>query len=353
MKLKRRELSLCQEGACVWGHGRGSMTPREILMIRPVLLAFLPMLAIVALPLASLPARADGGFSGGLKCVGAVSFNNSLTINKSVSIYKPVNITKSIEIDNSVNIYKPLTITKNILIDKSINITKNVDASKKFIIDKKIIINKGKGEANAEAFAFALARSSSRSYASVYGGSYMDTAVSYDGGVDIGVLAAEEPCIEQWATLVRAVRAVCVDVRGRKHPAARMRAETWIDASYSGEIYRCTEGASLRVRVGHVVESEEGMAAVFEGGDELICRPGQALRHYADGQVKCATAERVPECTERRNLRAWGAGDIFFTYQAKVCARSYAASNQSGKMSHGRSRELELSGMSLNGGVGY
>ncbi|MGQ0740942.1 MAG: hypothetical protein ACT4OG_01415 [Alphaproteobacteria bacterium] len=316
-------------------------------MIRSKPLALALSLALAALPLVPAPARADGGFAGGLKCVGPVTFNNSLTINKNVSINKPVTI------DKSISIYNPVTINKSISIDKSVNIIKNIDSSKKISINKKIIINKGKGDATAEAFAFALARASSRSNAIVYGGGYVDQAVSYGGGGDIGALAVEEPCIEQWATLVRAVHAVCVDVRGRSHPAARMRPETWIDASYSGEVYRCLEGSSLRVRIGHVVESEKGMAAVYEGADELACRPGEALRHYADGLVKCATAERVPECAERRNLRAWGAGDIFFSYQTRVCARSYVASYQAKKMSYGASRELELTGMSLNGGVGY
>jgi hypothetical protein len=155
---------------------------------------------------------------------------------------------------------------------------------------------------------------------------------------------------------VKAVHAVCLDRRGKSHPAARMRAETWIDASYSGEIYRCLEGSSLRVIVGHVVESEQGMAAVYEGGESLECRASESLRHYADGMVKCATQEPVRDCTERRNLRAWGAGDIFFSYQSKVCAKSYSASSSySARMSRssGYKSEIELTGMSVSGGVGY
>ncbi len=333
-------------------------------MIRSRSIAVLASLALALVPVAPLPAFANGGFSGGKQCAGGggVTINNPVTISKSISIYKPVTITKNINIDNSVSIYKPITINKSISIDNSVNIwknisiTKNIDLSKKIIIDKKIIINKGNGSAKADAFAsaaalaFASARASSVSYG---GGGYVEQATQNNSG-EIGGVAVQEACVDQWATVVKAVHAICIDHWGKSHPATRMRPETWIDASYSGEIYRCLEGSSLRVIIGHVVESDEGVAAVYEGGDTLECKAGEALRHFADGLVKCAAQEPVPDCTERRNLRAWGAGDIFFSYQTKVCAKSYSASSSySGKMSYGESHELELTGMSLNGGVGY
>lgn len=331
-------------------------------MIRSRSIAGLASLALALVPVAPLPALANGGFSGGQICPGgSITINNPVTINKSISINKPVTITKNINIDNSVSIYKPITITKNISIDKSvniwknINITKNFDLSKKIIIDKKIIINKGNANADAFASAAALAFASARASAVSYGGGggYVEQAQQNNGG-EIGGVATTEACVDQWATVVKAVHAICVDHWGKSHPATRMRPETWIDASYSGEIYRCLEGSWLRVVVGHVVESDEGVAAVYEGGDSLECKAGEALRHFADGLVKCAAQEPVPDCTERRNLRAWGAGDIFFSYQTKVCAKSYSASaSYSGKMSYGESHELELTGMSLNGGVGY
>lgn len=328
-------------------------------MVRSRSITALVALAVALMPAyVAAPAYANGGYSGGQQCAGGGGIN----INKNISINKNINI------DNSVSIYKPVTINKNIWIDKSVNIKKNIniskyiDNSKKIIIDKKIIINKG-GNAKADAFASAaaLAFASSRSNAVAYGGGggYVEAVTPNIGG-DIGGVAVEEQCVEQWATLVKAVHAVCVDRWSKSHPATRMRPETWIDASYSGEIYRCLEGSSLRVVVGHVVDSEEGMAAVYEGGESLECRAGEALRHYADGMVKCATQEPVPDCTERRNLRAWGAGDIFFSYQSKVCAKSYSASSSysssySARMSRssGYRSEIELNGMSVNGGVGY
>ncbi|HKU64499.1 MAG TPA: hypothetical protein VJQ06_05525 [Rhizomicrobium sp.] len=35
--------------------------------------------------------------------------------------------------------------------------------------------------------------------------------------------------------------------------------------------------------------------------------------------VKNIDTRKVPDCTERTNLRKWGAGDMFFTYVTRVC----------------------------------
>jgi hypothetical protein len=62
------------------------------------------------------------------------------------------------------------------------------------------------------------------------------------------------------------------------------------------------------------------------------------------------------DCTGRRNLRNCGAGDIFFSYQSKVCAKSYSASSSYSahmRRSSGYRSEIELTGMSVSGGVGY
>jgi hypothetical protein len=87
--------------------------------------------------------------------------------------------------------------------------------------------------------------------------------------------------------------------RGQLHPATRMLGETWIDSSIEQELYRCLLGATLRVAFGEVVQSSHGMAGVYDNGRILICGPGEALRHFTDGLVKCAPA--VP--TLRRVLR--------------------------------------------------
>jgi hypothetical protein len=98
-----------------------------------------------------------------------------------------------------------------------------------------------------------------------------------------------------------------------------------------------------------VVDSEQGMAGVFEGAQELTCAPGQALRHYRDGTVKCAAAERRTDCVERTNMRRYGIGDLFFSYRAKVCAR--VASYSYSRAAATSSTEVEVEG-SFSGGVG-
>ena len=55
--------------------------------------------------------------------------------------------------------------------------------------------------------------------------------------------------------------------------------------------------------------------------------------------------ERVPDCTERRNMRRYGLGDLFFSYHAKVCARVTASAETA---SHA---EVQVEG-SFSGGVG-
>jgi hypothetical protein len=133
--------------------------------------------------------------------------------------------------------------------------------------------------------------------------------------------------------------------------------ETWLDSTESKEIFRCLEGSDLRVSIGDVVQSDKGMAGVYQGGQVLACGPGEALRHFKDGLVKCAVAEKVPDCTERTNLRRYGIGDLFFTYQTEVCVKAPEVSDAGAAAAapHAYSKadpEIQLSGLSLSGGVG-
>jgi hypothetical protein len=251
----------------------------------------------------------------------------------------------------SVHIHKPVRIYKPIRINNSVRINKNIVINKPIRINKQIIINKG--NIDADAIARAAARSESTAIAVASGGSAIVDVAAPQGG-DFGGVAVEMPCVEQWATVVKAIHAVCVSRSGSTHPATRMRPETWVDSTMNAEIFRCLAGSYLRVKIGDVVDSRQGMAGVYEGAQVLECRPGQALRHYRDGTVKCAVAERVSDCVERRNMRRYGIGDLFFSYRAKVCARvSWSASAQTSS-SHAASAtatEVEVEG-SFNGGVG-
>ena len=282
----------------------------------------LTLATLAAVGLAGATAHA-GGYSGGGGHHGYTGGGghgpycphpggSTIRINKPVHIYKPVNIHSSVRIN------------KHIVINKPVNIHSSVR------INKHIVINKG-GGGSAQAAAWAAAQASAQSasasqaYAIASGGSSVVDVEAPRGGGDFGAVAVEQPCVEQWAIVVKAIHAECIGRNGAHHPATRMRPETWIDSSMNAEIYRCLEGSYLHVLIGDVVDSESGMAGVYQGAQALDCAPGQALRHYRDGAVKCAVQERVPDCTERRNMRRYGLGDLFFSYHAKVCARVTAS----------------------------
>ena len=317
-----------------------------------------------------------GGISSGPKCTGKtgggvsiykpVNIYKPVTINKSIDIYKPVdiqnniNIYKPVTIDKNINIYKPVTINKiinadtNINIDKNVNvnnnvnINKNININKNVNINKTVIINKGGGssEAEAGAFAAAAAQSSSSAGASAVSGSssMSDTTVNnYGGGGGAVAVAAQETCHMQEASVVKAIHVMCV-AEGREFPASHMIGDTWISASYDGEVARCIPGATIKAVIGDVLQSDQGMAGTYANGQVLMCGVHEALRHFKDGMLRCAPAVPVPDCTERTNLRRYGTGDLFFSYRAQVCVSG-------GSAQEARARDLDLTGMTLEGGV--
>jgi hypothetical protein len=254
----------------------------------------------------------SGGFGSGPKCKGGGGGGGIIIINKPINIYKPVTI------NNDINISKNITINKS------------------------IVINKGNTDVSAQAFAFAGASAQASSY--VGGGSYIEEASVSKGADLIGVSHASEVCEDQNATVVKAIHAVCMAPDGREFPASHMLADTWVESSYEGEIARCIPGAYVKVVIGDVLQSDQGMAGTYDHGQTLVCAEHEALRHYKDGMLKCAPAVPVKDCTERTNLRKYGTGDLFFSYRSKVCATPAREAS--------RSRELDLSGMTLQGGVG-
>jgi hypothetical protein len=285
-----------------------------------------------------------------------VTINNNINVTKTIDNSKHIDVTKNIDLSKTINIDKSVVVNKNIDNSKTINITKNIDNSKNInieknvTINKSIVINKGNGssEASASAFAFANAYAAAQANASAtaisYGGSQYVTIVNKVGGNVGGSVSvnAQNACVEQEANVVKSVHAVCVDRNGREYPASHMIPDTWIEGSYEGEIARCIPGATVRVSVGDVAQSDQGLAGTFENGETLACAPGEALVHYRGGMLKCAKAKPVKDCTERVNLRRWGSGDFFFSYRSRVCVQSPAQAS-SGE---------DLSGMTLEGGVG-
>ena len=295
-----------------------------------------------------------------------VTVNNNVnvykptTINKDVNIYKPttvnntVNVYKPVTVNNDVTIYKPVTIDKNIEINKNIDNSKYIDASKNITINKNIEINKnitinkgGSAEASAWAAAWAQAGAQASASASanvvVYGGGYNEYVTVNNRGGDLGQIQASGRCEMQEANVVKAIHGICVAANGREFPASHMVGDTWLDSGLEGEILRCIPGAHLKIVIGDVLQSDQGLAGTYASGQTLECSENEALRHFKDGMLKCAPKAWVKDCTERTNLRRWGSGDLFFTFRSTVCVATHTASVQ---------RELDVTGMSLGGGVG-
>jgi hypothetical protein len=317
---------------------------KEQNMSRPIkrLAAALTGAALVFAPLQPALAGGGGGGHGGGGMPGC--HDNGGGGGKTVNVYKPVVVNKNI------NIFKPIVINKNIDINKNVNINKNV------IINKNIVINKVSAFASAEASAFASAAAGANAGAAaqtiVYSGSYQIINYNNKVGGSIAIAAAAAAagaCHMQWATVVKAIHAVCVSAEGREYPASHMVGDTWLESGYEGEVARCIPGSRLKVIVGEVLQSDQGLAGTYDKGQVLMCGEHEALRHFKDGMVKCAPAIPVPDCTERTNLRRWGTGDFFFSYRAEVCVTDTRTS-ASGTASV--AAEAEVGGMSLDGGVG-
>lgn len=294
--------------------------------------------------LAALPQASAGG---GSTNYGNIDGGPNCKTGSTLIINKPVTINKNININKNIDIYKPVTINKNIEINKSIEINKTIDASKHISIYKNIVINKGGGSAEASAWAAAAAQASANASASanvtVYNGSYQDVHIVNKSGAEAQAnVSTEETCEMQDATVMKAIHAVCL-ADGREFAASHMLPDTFIDSSYEGEVARCLPGAVLKVVIGDVVESDQGMAGTYSQGKVLQCGAHEALRHYKDGMLKCAPAVPVKDCTERTNLRLYGTGDFFFTFRTQVCA---------GAAKSASAHSIELTGMALDGGVG-
>ena len=304
-----------------------------------------------------------------------ISIDNNINVYKPVTIDNNVNITNNFDLSKSINVNKPISITKNIDNSKSIEITnnidnsKNIDASKSIEINKSIVINKGNSEAEATAIAAAVAEASATASVNVFGAANSNSssagsqffgssfalevpAPSFGGDIGnisveaVAQMPARQPCTLQEATVVKAIHALCISADKHEFPAAHMVPDTWINSAYEGEIARCIPGSHLKVIVGKVLRSSEGMAAGYSSGQSLECEAHEALRHYKTGALKCAPAVPVPDCTERTNLRKYGTGDMFFTYRAKVCLEThdeFAETDHSDVALH-RSRTDEMPG---------
>jgi hypothetical protein len=211
-------------------------------------------------------------------------------------------------------------------------------------INKVVVINKINVEAMAFAQALAAANADAGARANVViysgGNSYMTVKANAESIGAVHVSGGH--CEMQEGTVVKAIHAVCISAEGREFPASHMTADTWVNSAYEGEVARCIAGSHLKITIGDVVQSDQGMAGTYQTGVILECGENEAVRHFKGGMLKCAPAVEVPDCTERTNLRKYGTGDMFFTFRKQICAETARAG----------ARDLELDGMSLNGGVG-
>jgi hypothetical protein len=343
----------------------------QVMTFKP-LIAYATALAFLSATLPIAPAFAGGGgYSGGGSSYGGMGHGPACKniggggniykptfINKNINVYKPTNINKNINVFKPVNINKNININNNININKNINQVKNININKDVNINKNVVNNKnivivktggGTAEAAALAIAAASANANSNSSSVSYSGSYSESTVINQGGGFVGGAVAvdtQQACHMVEASVVKAIHAVCM-FEGREFGASHMTRDTWIESSYEGEVARCIPGASLKVVIGDMVQSDQGMAGSYEGGQTLNCAPGEALRHFKDGMLKCAVAVPVKDCTERTNLRLFGTGDFFFSYRTQVCATSSRTSQQ-----YSREDDAQVSGMALDGGVG-
>ncbi|HXS06904.1 MAG TPA: hypothetical protein VN723_08950 [Rhizomicrobium sp.] len=270
-----------------------------------------------------------------------VTINNNInvykrtTIDNNINVYKPVTINKTIDNSKNVDITNNIDNSKNIDITKNIDNSKTIDNSKNISINKSIVINKNNNnnisvsaEASASAVANAAAFGAGVGAAAVVvgGGGFAPEAPQAFIGGELGTLsvaAAPQQCTIEEATIVKSIHAVCVTIDQHEFPASHMTGDTWISASYEGEVARCIPGAHLKINIGKVVQSNQGLAAGISKGEMLECGPHEALRHFKDGMLKCAPAVAVPDCTERTNLRKYGSADMFFSYRAQVCLETH------------------------------
>jgi hypothetical protein len=255
-----------------------------------------------------------------------VTVTNNIENTKNITVYKPINVTTNIENNKNIEINKSINNSKNIEITKNINNSKEINASKNIEINKSIVINKNVNVevsamaiAQAQAFAAAGSAAGAISFAGFSGGIPESPGFVAGGEINVNVEAAAPACTFQEATVIKAIHAICVSEDHHEFPASHMVEDSWIRAGYEGEIARCLPGSALKVTIGSVVQSSEGAAVSTAHGETLMCAPHEALRYFKGGLLKCAPAVRVPDCTERTNLRKYGTGDMFFSYVTRVC----------------------------------
>ncbi len=140
-----------------------------------------------------------------------------------------------------------------------------------------------------------------------------------------------------------AIRAICLDDRGRPNPASQVSGARAIPAGFEGEVYRCVSGSALQATLAPV----ENGAANWAAAETLTCAKNEALV-IRGGKPGCAAQIPARECNERSLLRKYGPGEKIGTLQRNRKVQEMVTRLEK------RTRELArpIGNLSLDGGVG-
>lgn len=179
-------------------------------------------------------------------------------------------------------------------------------------------------QASASAMAVAGAQASNTTIVYGGGGGFISRGAAPAATAIAGLALADEYAMEEesFTRIVegwRVVRAVCIDDRGTPHPASRPERDERVREGFEGEIFRCMAGTTLQATLGNRLEGGED---IFEGGQVIQCRRGDALRYGRGGEVYCAPAEAMRDCNERSLLRLYGPGVrlVYVRYEERYTA---------------------------------
>lgn len=140
-----------------------------------------------------------------------------------------------------------------------------------------------------------------------------------------------------------AIRAICLDDRGRPNPASQVNGARAIPTGYEGEVYRCVSGSALQATLAPV----DNGTPTWASAETLTCAKNEALVIHG-GKPGCATQLPARECNERSLLRKYGPGEKIATLQRNRKVQDMVTRLEK------RTRVVArpIGNLSLDGGVG-
>ena len=190
----------------------------------------------------------------------------------------------------------------------------------------------------------------------VYGSSVLDELNVAGAEEDITktvmkkVPTTEEVCLPAAAgsTGPRPVQALCFDDKGAPHPASQTFEGESVEASKTGEIFRCMAGTKMQVTFG----GYDGQGQItFNQGKTMSCDKGQALVHK-NGELTCAREEPRRNCNERSLLRRYGPGIKIIQAAHSACVPTTRTVMKTVSEEVKVKKPSAAGGLVLDGGVG-